>query len=430
MKSIIQNPLNIVIAWWSLWGLVSVFSLTGLYVPSVKTYIVLGLFIIGLFVGGKLNKFLKSSTLPIDINSDKLTEKYLDLIFKTCSYILYFVLLFLTIKSAFLLSSGYDPLSYKVNAFSSANQVGILFNNRLAENVYFLISSPVLFFLALYGLADFWKNATFSKLIVAFVFNGMDAFIRMGRINLYMIIVLFVIIFIISDFRLILFIKKQLKQILLLLLAFSLILFIGAQRGHGPVKQIELFVIDYHTLGFSLFDHELKDKTSSLNTRTTYGRLSVGGLETIFTILIRQFNRDYYSPALENSIRMASKSIVVGVENPPTSMFNGVKTYNSFYTLLYTFYSDGGILGVVLGGLVIGFLLEYFFIRWKHNQRILDALYLILLISVAILSIFMSQLEIMRTWMILFLLVFLSLVSKKLSSKTNAIVDFNTNANQ
>lgn len=417
MKSIIQNPLNIVIAWWSLWGLVSVFSLTGLNVPSGKTYLILSLFILSLFVGGKLNKILKNNTQPVDIESDNLIGKYLDFMFKTSSYLLYFVLLFLTIKSILLVYASYDAPSYKFNAFSSASQVGILFNNRLAENLYFLISSPVLFYLALYGLIDFWKNGTFTKLIIAFAFNGMDAFMRMGRVNLYMIIVLFLIVFIVSEHKIISFIKNQLKQVFLLFLAFSFILFIGAQRGYSPAQQVKLFVVDYHTVGFSLFDHELKDNNSSLNTQTTYGRLSVGGLETIFTILIRQFDRDYYSPALENSIRMASKSIAVGVENPPTPMFYGVKTYNSFYTLLYTFYSDGGLLGVLLGGLILGFFLEFFTLRWKRNHRILDAFYLILLISVAILSIFMSQLEIMRTWMILLLLAFLSYFSKKLNAR-------------
>ncbi len=413
LKSILRNPLNIVIAWWTIWGLVAIFSFTGLYVPSGKTYLILGLFIAGLFAGGKLNKLLKNSTNSMHEESELLIEKQLNFIFKASSYVLYFVLLFLTIKSILLVYASYDAPSYKFNAFSSSSQVGILFNNRLAENLYFLISSPVLFYLALYGLIDFWKNGTFSKLIIAFIYNGMDAYIRMGRVNLYMLIVLFFIIFIISDNKLISFLKNQSKQVFQLFLAFSFVLFVGAQRGYGPAQQFKLFVIDYHTVGFSLFDHELTDKNSSLNTQTTYGRLSVGGLETIFTILIRQFDRNYYSPALENSIRLANKSIAVGIENPPTPMFKGIKTYNSYYTLLYTFYSDGGMFGVSLGGLVIGFFLEYLFRKWKKKGRTLDAFYLILLISIAILSIFMSQLEIMRTWIIFFLLIFLDLNAKK-----------------
>jgi oligosaccharide repeat unit polymerase len=413
LKKIIQNPLNIVIGWWSFWGIISLFSFTGLYIPSIQTYLILSLFVISMFAGGKLVDILKNRISFINHCPDQIVERKLNNIFKFNSIVLFLVLLVLVFRSSYLVFHSFTPTVYRATAFSTITKVGRLFNNKLAENLYFFISSPVLFFLALYGLVEFWKKGKFQKLIIAFILNSMDAVIRLGRVNLYLMIVLFGIVFIVSDYKVMAFLKHKKKQISLVLAAFVCILYIGVQRGYSPSQQFKMFVIDYHTVGFDLFDHELVNKMSPLNIEKTYGRLTFGGLETIGTIIIRQFHsKNYYSPALSNSIRMAEQSIVVGVEDPPTIIFNGVKVYNSFYTLLYTFYSDAGYVGIILGGVVLGFFLQYFYKRWKQNEDVLDAFFLVLTLSIGILSIFMSQLEIMRTWMIIIFLIFLSFTSR------------------
>lgn len=413
MGSIIKRPINITIAWWVFWGFVSMFSLTGLYVPTQKTYLIWSLFVLSLFLGGKIARYVKIDIEQLNPERDRIVENILNLSYKILTSLFLIVLLFLIVRSTFLLMASEDPPSYKFNAFSTLDRVGILFNNRTAENLYFLISSPVLFFLALFGLVDFWRNGKFQKLGSAFVLNGMDAYIRLGRVNLYMMILLFSIVFIMTNNHLVTFIRSKKKQLLVVFFTFISILVIGAQRGYTPSQQLKLFVIDYHTVGFTLFDHELKDKSSPLNSNTTYGRLSIGGLETILTIMIRRFDKDYYSPALANSIRMADNSIIVGVEDPPTRIFKGVKVYNSFYTLLYTFYSDGGYLGIILGGIILGFLLEYFYRKFLIQGKVIDLFLLILVVSVVLLSIFMSQLEIMRTWIVLIVLIFLDFYSRR-----------------
>ncbi|MBC7429125.1 MAG: oligosaccharide repeat unit polymerase [Bacteriovorax sp.] len=412
MKKITQIPLNIVITWWIFWGIISIFSFTGLYVPGVHTYIILGIFILSLFAGGKCVYFFKSKIASSPCCSELLVERNLNYSFNASIALLFAVLSVLVVRCQILVHQSFTPTVYRSFAFSTVSTVGTLFQNRILENLYFLISSPLLFFIALYALVEFWRKGTFKKLIIAFILNSMDAYIRLGRVNLYLMIVLFMIVFLISDYKIITFLKNKKKELLLIFVAFAGILYIGVQRGYSPTQQFKMFVIDYHTVGFDLFDHELKNPASALNTVRTYGRLSMGGLETIGTIIIRRFDKNYYSPALENSIKMANESIVVGVENPPTVIFNGIKVYNSFYTLLYTFYSDGGYLGIIFGGIVLGFILEFFYQRWIQHHNILDAFFLILFISIGILSIFMSQLEIMRTWIIFVFLILIGYISK------------------
>ncbi len=238
--------------------------------------------------------------------------------------------------------------------------------------------------------------------MIAFILNGLDGYIRLARVNVYMMIVLFILVLLFSDYKLMSLLQKKKKQFLVIFLLFASLFAIGFSRGYSPEQQIKMFVVDYHTVGFALFDSELKDPSSPLNNVITYGRLTLGGLETCFTIVIRQFNKDYYSPALSNAIRQSQNDVLVGKIR-----------YNSFYTLLYSFYSDARFIGVILGGLVFGFSLNYYFKRWNELQKSRDALYVMLIMSVLIMSIFISQLEIMRSWLMLIILMLVDLVSRK-----------------
>lgn len=402
MRKILKNPLLVATVWWFWWGLISKLSLTGLGIPTNQTYIILSLFVVSLICGGLIVKLIPVENIKNRENS-MCVEKNLNLLFKVFSYGLFVVLTILSVKCTRLLTGEGDTEGYKAIAFSTQTYIGLLFNSKNLENLYFFISSPLLFFVALWGLVDFWKNNNFKRLIIAFILNGMDAYIRLARVNIYMLIILFVFVLLFSDKKLIPLIKKKKKEFFIIFISFICIITIGFTRGYSTQQQLKMFAVDYHTVGFSLFDSELKNPQSPLNNNITYGRLFVGGLETSITIFIRQFNKNYFSPAYRNAIRLAQEDVLVGKIR-----------YNSFYTLLYTFYSDGRYLGVALGGILLGFYSNYYFNRWEKFKDSQDAFYLILVFSVMIMSIFISQLEIMRTWQVLILVWIVNFSSKKI----------------
>jgi oligosaccharide repeat unit polymerase len=401
MKKTLQNPLSISVIWWSVWGLLSCFSLTGLDIPTPKTYLILSLFLISLIVGGLLVKF---KTVKSDIVNEQAIVKKYDFVFKICSWIMFVILTYLSVKATSLLMQK-SSIYYKTQAFSTATYVGKLFDSKTLENIYFFLSSPILLYIGLYGLVDFWKNTRFKNLMIGFVLNGMDAYIRLARVNVYMLIVLFVLLLLFSEHEFIPLIKKKKKQFIVVFFAFLSLLAVGFSRGYSSEQQVKMFVVDYHTVGFSLFDSELKNPASVLNNTITYGRLFIGGLETCFTIVIRQFDKTYYSPALSTAIRLAENDVLIGKIR-----------YNSYYTLLYTLYSDGRFIGVILGGLILGFSLNYYFKRWIKFQQTRDAFYVILIMSVLVMSIFISQLEIMRSWILLVGLIGVDLFTKKVKN--------------
>ena len=410
-KASLKKPHSLVVFWWIAWGFISILSLTDLFIPTAETYLVLSIFIFSLWGGGKLAHCSVQETTSQSDATEIQTRKTFNYLYYLSALFLFLVLSIVVFRCYFLMVKYIDPTIYRAIAFSTIEKVGEAFNNRLLENLYFLISSPMLLFLTIEGLVSFWENSEVKKLAIALLINGMDAFFRLGRVNIYMILLLVFFIFICSENKFYFFLKNKKREFGIFVFASLAILILGSLRGYSAIQQIKLFLIDYHTVGFSLFDHQLINPSSLLNTQLTYGRLTFGGLETMLTIILRQFDPSYYSPALLNSITL-SKSVLVGIENPPTFIFNGIKYYNSFYTLLYTFYSDGRFLGVFIGGGILGYLVEYFYQSWQKNKKLIDGHFLILLISIVTMSIFVSQLEIMRTWMLIMLYLFIKFFLK------------------
>jgi hypothetical protein len=132
-----------------------------------------------------------------------------------------------------------------------------------------------------------------------------------------------------------------------------------------------------------------------LNQKLTFGRLTFGGLESLVTIVIRRFDRTYNSPALENAVKMSEYS-ALGFD-----LIDGkklAKSFNSYYTILYTFYSDGRFLGLFLGGVLLSVLLSAFFTAWRTAGTIEPLVWIFFLLSVGIFGIFVSTFELMRSW--------------------------------
>lgn len=394
------TPISICCIWWLSWLFISCFSFTGIFRPSLSTQVITTVFVISMFIGAHIPAARHMARCGLVSSSErKLYFKLLKICFVASCVILAIIGGPYFIRSLYMLATM-DGNTFKSTAFSTTETVGLLFGNRLIENLYFFISSPLLLYVLIYGIASFFVERKMRPFALGLFFNVMDAVLRLARASVYIVILLFLVMLVSSHVKI--RISRRNRRILVgsLVLSFILILAVGVNRGTALSRQAELFVIDYQTTGFALFDSELVDPKSPLNTERTNGRLTIGGLETVLTLAIRQFDRQYYSPALANAIRM-SQYKEVGVEDPPTPQFNGKKVYNSFYTLLYTFYSDARWVGIILGGLVLGVVIGGFWYRYSATGELWDYMWLILAVFICIISILISQLEIMRTWMVI-----------------------------
>lgn len=410
-KDLIDLPIKIISLWYLALLALATFSTTGLYPPSLHTQIIC----LTMIVGFNAAVFLKESSWFKVQTNPEVMEKSLRLLF-TFSAILQFILvIFYFGKSIFMLMEIKDPSTYKVVAFSTTEAVGKLFESRMIENLYFLISSPLLLFTMIYGIAVYIGRNQVWPFVIGLFLSTMDGTMRLARINIYCAIVLLIFMLLLKKRNALNSWSSKLKPLIIIALVGAMIVGIGSRRRYNLANQIELFLVDYHTVGFTLFDLEVKNPESVLNKQMTYGRLFFGGLETIGTIGIRQFDKNYMSPALNNAIVMGENRIT-GVEKVPSITFKGIKRHNSFYTILYTLYSDGRYIGLFLGGLVIGWFLKLYYRRWLADNSTYSLLWVILITNTMIFSVFISQLEIMRTWMLIigfWLLEFIMIWNKK-----------------
>ncbi len=418
MSSFFYDNINIrilCIFWWLFWLSISTLSLTGLQVTTPKTVFISCLFITSMLLGTKLN--LAKTKIELKPANDDFVQKVFYFIYIISMAVTLYTTGFYSLKANAMLSI-FSTTDFKSVAFSLPNYTGLLFENTLLESLFFFASGPCILFLLCYSFSLLHLKRRLFPLAITFIICFLDSYLRMARTNLYTFIICILLYVIIEVHN-----KTSRKKIAYILTAgffiLSVIFYIGIKRTEiinqtistNLKKQIELFVIDYHTVGFALFDKKVSDPDSDLNQKTTYGRLTLGGIETVATLLYRQYDKSYYNPALKNAIDFSTYEIV-GFEDNPTPMFNGIKRYNNFYTLLYTFFSDFGYFGIFIGGLILGFLLHYFEVLYNESKEIMPLMSLYLCAYITILSIQLSQLEIMRTWLLVGLLLIVFYLDK------------------
>ncbi len=411
------NPSSLVIVWWGFWLWIATFSLTGVYAPSEKCIFTVFVFLVGI-VASTLLERRPSTGMPIVGAFDLKSDSYYRLLRRAFPWI--GVMAGLIVVPAFA-RGVYGFLTYgrelRAYAFTGPEQVSFIFKSAILESLYFTVSGPLLLLLLLFGMAVYLRTDRIWELIIAIVFNLMDAIMRLGRVNIYMIC-----LFLIIGFALMVgpngfFSGKRAKKLIfagaMLIVLATVIIGIGVARNDKIVQDsrdhFDVFVIDYHTIGFALFDSELKDPDSELNKKLTYGRLAAGGLETVFTFVIRRFDRSYNSPANLNTVRMAEYKVVgekrVGEGEP------GPKKFNAFYTIIYSLYSDGRFVGLILGGLALGWAMARANRIWKEVGSFEALVWIFFLVSICIFGIFVSTLEMTRTWFVGGVLGFAHLVS-------------------
>lgn len=409
------TPTQLVAGWWLFWLWIANFSIFGVYPPTERTQIFVLLFFVGVLVSEVIfQMFRKKSSRNMEAESLNVgrIEFWLSQIFKVTSLFTVPVVSFYFFKSFYIMYTV-GVRDYRSKAFSTLQVPGLLFGSAKVESLYFFVTGPIVLFCFLYGATLFLRERTHRPLLIASILIVMDGVLRLARVNIYSFFVIFVFMYLVYFFS-----GKIVKSrgektnrkgwsyplLASLILLFS-ILQIGSVRNVRGLKQFELFVVDYHTIGFALFDSELTNPTSDLNTKSTYGRLFLGGVESLFTIVIRQFDHNYMSPALGNAIRM-TQDVLVGVEkDQPFNFRNGEKRYNSFYTMLYTFYSDAKEYGFLIYGFLIGLAIIYFYTSWLATNSILNFMILFLIVLTTVLSIFASQFEAMRSWMVFLMLI-------------------------
>lgn len=395
----------LVIGWWFFWLFISTLSITGLRVPEQTTYFLYVAMLLSTTFGGFFYILIVNNrqkiTWPNNSNiniqhPNKLWERHFIII--AYSFVLPIVTFFF-FKSIYLFFTLDTLRLYRAAAFGVLDEeTSILFGSGQVQLLYYHIVSPLAFVIFILGAANYVIEKKKHLLFLGSIMLIMQAVMMLGRFVFYQIMVFSVIIFfldierhkknITSLYKNVVKYKK-LKFIFVVLLLVMASVPITLVRGSGAKSIDEIIyrlIIDYHTVGFVIFDNEINNYNSPLNSGHTYGRASLGSIEANIVLIIRRFDRSVKSIPAEHGSHL-NKRQNVGYARGPIYM-------NAFSTIVYPLYSDFGVFGVIIPPFFYGFFLAKYSKKvLSLSRRVYDVALFLLLIYLGIFSIFQAVIE-------------------------------------
>jgi oligosaccharide repeat unit polymerase len=369
------NPTGFIVLLMSLTLIISNFSFTGIFVPTIKTQLIFLIFMIGILFGGLL-------AYPTSFNHHVIVEenksKVILLLLLICMPLIGFVFL----KAlAIIRSEGY--LSYIFRTRGTEGGEALLFGAGYFRMVINYMVIPIIYSGLFIGAALFFLKNQKRIFLISILLLATYTFILSARDGfLLIILILGYSYLLIRKEKKIELISKSVQYffrgILLLILSFAI--YITAFRAKSSFTVLDTLAhygISYHTLGFTMFDVSLNDRNSYLNNTLTLGRASFGFPDQLLEILSRRIDSEGVRSVSRNLIREMDKPTLVGFQSWRP---DGLYYANAFFTVLYPLYLDLRLPGVIIGGFLYGFLLTRYFISWKMNPHNIYAFSMLLIL--------------------------------------------------
>lgn len=379
--------------WWCLWLIASKTEINEFNSPSTKIithYILLIVsFIIGSFtvrLFWEINKNSNNKIINIEI-----FDKY---------YIEKFIILILCVILSIILLYG----MYRANAFADSFTEYHMKLRRIGLNYYLtglkpldlfikLIGYPFSYSIFVYSLAKSIKN---NKGIITLSVMNMLLYSYLWQVN-YPIIHMFWILIIINIITFNKYKTVNKKFVVICLLMFILLICSSLNRFGGNIKgALFRYFIGYHLAGFSFYGYHIENCESILHV-CSFGRSTIGYIDQTIDILLRIIGSSYTSASLEN----ANYNMI-----PVELGSSHERLVNAFGTILFSFYRDLGLCGIIIGGILYGASVTYNLIYITKNW--LNQAFFLILASSWLLGMMVSPVEQSYFW---FSIIFLKIIN-------------------
>lgn len=346
--------------WWFFWLFLSTFSLTGLFSPS-KDAIWLYILMLTSVTGGILihnlafRYFDKSGFVSFQESTEELDRSREKALEKIIVYFLFPIVLFFFFKAIYLMSTSVAPVDYRADVFGLRTGKSVLFESPKVGILYSIFVSPLLLASLFIGAGVYLTKGRLKIFAMACLLIGLDAFMMLGRFGFHYIIMLSFFLILggaAIDWKkgLSVFSWRVLSIGISVILVILLIGYLRENRlGLAFDRFLKLFLLDYHTMSFSIFDKELHDPSSILH-HWTYGRSSLAGLEKVFIY----FGRFIGIPADPQADVIGAylheyKTVGMGANGRFIS-------YNAFGSVMFGLYRDGGPIAISIFSILYGFV--------------------------------------------------------------------------
>ena len=148
------------------------------------------------------------------------------------------------------------------------------------------------------------------------------------------------------------------RTMVIVLVLFSMLLASAANRFGGDVLGgLQRYIVGYHLIGFSFYDHQYMDPNSILHVHS-YGRSSLGFLDQMLEAVSKMVGTAYKAASFENAA-YNNDAVDIGVGE--------VKEFNAFGTLLFSLYRDFHFMGILVGGFAYGALTTHALYRSANH---------------------------------------------------------------
>ncbi|AYV57235.1 oligosaccharide repeat unit polymerase [Leptospira kmetyi] len=353
-------------AYWFFWMFLSSLSLTGLFIPSDFTYYLYIALLSSVTIGAGLCRLLnrndkRTRLKPRSFFKISIQDKEKYFFYGILVFIFPIVLFFLS-KSIYmnLQPDAMPPAMFRAAAYGVYGE-SVLFGKNKYLYYYSLAITPIIFASLFLGVGFYLRLNTPRTLILGAALTIMETLMFLGRFGFYYVLIALMLVAIVKIFR------KQIQKfksisifqvtsVAAIVIGIFLIgIFRNSNRQWDFREFVNTYVIDYHTESFSMFDYELRDDKSLLHVRT-YGRSSLGTLESSFSVFLALFRIPLHIQVQSDLIGgYLSKNRILGYTRD-----GKLKEYNAFASVLFSLYKDGGIVFVILMGLCFGYFMGLF----------------------------------------------------------------------
>ena len=358
-------PIHLLAVWWVFWLAASYTDLNEFIPPSGETVAQYALLVMSFLVGHLTIKHIRvlgfksrtSDARERRAGSSTRMRVTLRAAALTCTAML---LVSLQLSGAF----SSDFIEYFAKLRMDEGGLELLTGIRALDVLTKILAFPLSYTVILVVLANDVQRFRFTLLLCIF---NLLAFSYLWQVNYPLIHLFWFLVFysLVQAHRRGSFDKRTTVIVLVL---FSMLLASAANRFGGDVLGgLQRYIVGYHLVGFSFYDHQYLDPNSILHVHS-FGRSSLGFLDQILEAVSKMVGASYKAASFENAT-YNNDAVDIGVGE--------IKEFNAFGTLLFGLYRDFHFVGILIGGFAYGALTTHALYR-STNNWVSGALFMIL----------------------------------------------------
>jgi len=381
------NPVSYFNIWWGSFLFISSINLVGIRTPRIDTYwmflLALSAYSIGSITFLENYNTKQKMTPGYFKNYNYLSENKLPKIFLFLQIITLVILLFFFKKSLNMLTS-LDPGTYRYLVYTDE---GVFQGHRILLNYYL---RPVVFITTFLTLAGVFYGIMKKRFFVLAAVNiFLYSMVILGRSAIILIVFSSVIGFLYMYDTNLIKLKKRYLAILLIPIIFVISLSVFRKSYASAKTATDIlyeYFIWYLTAPFTAFDFFLHNFKVNVDYDFSICRSFFGGIEDFLEPFIRKVYPNF------NQINNSSHDMIGQYRD-----FGGIATHhNSHYTMLFTFYRDAGMYGILVFSYIFGIVNATVYNSFRKNPGMYNLILLIFLTYLSIMS--TTRWEFMYSW--------------------------------